>query len=191
MKDRRKFPFRFFKLEIYPYFHGIMKMFFTSSSLRLKFSMLKAYTVTSLTPNSRHHCRHSDNFSNPLVWPTTFCTFVLAAYRRFPSIMKAIWLGIGPHFKTFIQNFWNLDIRCSAIQDILVITILITPGFKQIWGIKIINTCKISVKYRLCTTSKSRNFKKCLRSYKNSQRTGKRKKKRLLIRGTYLFNSNN
>ena len=41
----------------------------TSALALLKFSMLKAYTVTSLIPISRHHCRVSASFSKPALCP--------------------------------------------------------------------------------------------------------------------------
>lgn len=54
----------------------------TSSLLRLKFSMLNAYTVTSMMPIWRHHCIVSVSLLNPIVCPSSLFTLIFFAYLR-------------------------------------------------------------------------------------------------------------
>lgn len=80
----------------------------TSSLDRLKFSMLNAYTVNSVTPKSRHHSRVSLNFSKPEMWPSMerlYCIF--RANLLLPSIIMATCRGICPARRTRQHSLRN------------------------------------------------------------------------------------
>ena len=95
----------------------------TSSAGRLKFSIEKAYTVTTLPveaelatrktvqrtqgiysahsiPRSRHHFRHSLSCAKPKACPSRRFSWRCSAHRRLPSMIKATCRGIGPQRST-------------------------------------------------------------------------------------------
>jgi hypothetical protein len=98
----------------------------TSSSLRLKFSMLNAYTVTSGIPISRHHCNVSANLSNlenPLLFMSAYhhlkyCSgcmvndLPMGVAHKFVYI---IFLGISP---VSIHNKGNMFRQCATFNNL-------------------------------------------------------------------------
>lgn len=133
----------------------------TSSLVRLKFSMLKAYTVTSWMSRCLHqrnvwgtsgvkwrhphgHVHEEESFEHqrtltsasllkPCMWPFRHSMFCLRAKRRLPSMMNATCFGMGPAWEE----------QCRGGQTVLINQQLLNSEAEALSVNKITSDCRV------------------------------------------------
>ena len=103
----------------------------TSSFDRLKFSILKAYTVISAIPRSKHHLSVSKNFSNHKTWPwKEWLQCILLANRLFPSIIMYMPL-YPPCLEDPAAQRTHPAIGPSTLSPFVVLSLMSRSGYEN------------------------------------------------------------